>query len=260
MVGAVLAAAPYVLNALGGIFGRKHKYMDAAEVERRFGAQAVSDRAQKLYQMIHSSPYGQALLAQAAQAGQEFNTQTQRNAAASGLSPETGATSGASMFATSAGASAASNLENQTNAGIYGNDALPEAQRELQNEMIAAEQARAEQNAQPTTFQKIAAAAGQVAGGLTAAGVGAPKAAPKPAAVVTPGATAPQPEGVQQFQVQQPNTTMPLAPGTGSLAYPKLGQDQFGQPTIAPFKKMTMGGPRAARSGRGWMGFLSGGK
>jgi len=247
MVGAVLAAAPYVLNALGGFFGKKKKYLDAAEMERRFGPQAVSDRAQKLYQMIHSSPYGQALLAQAAQAGQEFNTQTQRNASASGLSPETGATSGASMFATSAGASAASNLENQTNAGIYG-QALPAAQQEVANEAAAEAAKYADQNATPSGFQKIAAAAGQVAGGLSAAGVGAPAAAAKPAAVVTPGATAPLPSGVEQFQ--QPNTTMPLAPGTGSLAYPKLGQDQFGQPTIAPFKKMTMGNARASRSGR----------
>ena len=224
MVGAVLAAAPYVLNALGGLFGKKKKYLDAAEMERRFGAQAVSDRAQKLYQTILSSPYGQSLIAQAGQAGQEFQTQMNRNAANSGLSPDTGATSGASMFATSAAANAASSLENQAKTGIYG-EALPAAQQMVADEAAAERAKYAGQNAELSPFQKIAAAAGQIAGGAGAAGVGAaPAVAAHPGAVVTPGATAPQAPGVTGFEApgvhsalgqpaMMPNTTMPPPAG-----------------------------------------------
>lgn len=219
---AALAAAPYVLNALGGIFGKKKKYIDAAEMERRFGAQAITDRAQQLAQSILASPYGQQLLAGAAQTGSRFQNEMSRRAAASGLSPDTGASAGAGMFATSAAASAASNLENRARSDIY-SEALPVAQNLVQQE-LAAEQAKiAGQNAEPSTFQKIAAAAGAAAQGLQAAGVGAPKPEAKPAAVVTPGATAPLQTGPEQFTVagagapapgmeaSAPNTTMPPA-------------------------------------------------
>jgi hypothetical protein len=206
MVGAVLAAAPYVLNALGGLVGKKKKYLDARELERRFGAQAVSERAQKLYQTILASPYGQQLIAQASQAGQEFQTATSRKAAEAGLSPDSGASSGTSTFATGAAASAASNLEAQQKAGIYG-QVLPAAQQMVAAEAAAEGNKYADQNATLTPFQKIAAAAGQVAGGLGAAGVG------QPTAAVTPG-TAPQPTGFEAPGVASAQATPPLMPNT----------------------------------------------
>jgi hypothetical protein len=164
-IAAALTAAPYILNALGGIFGKKKKYIDPEELRQKYGPQAIGRDTQAISNFILNSPYGQELMKQAATSGQELQTNLASNAASAGLSPDTGASSGASDFATAAAPQAQAALEGQTKAGIW-QAALPIAAG--QNASYA-DLALANQNAanqEPSTFQKIAAASGQLAQGV----------------------------------------------------------------------------------------------
>src|SRR6267142_351409 len=105
-IAAALTAAPYVLNALGGVFGGKKKYIAPEMLRQKYGPAAVAKDAQALSNYILNSPYGQQLMAQAAEAGQGLQGEQNSRAAASGLSPDTGGESGASTFATAAGTQA----------------------------------------------------------------------------------------------------------------------------------------------------------
>lgn len=159
---AALVAAPYILNALGGVFGKKKKYLNPEVMQQKYGSRAVAKETQDIANFILNSPYGQQLLAGAAESGQNLQTEMDARAAQSGLSPDTGASSGASTFATSAGAQAQGNLERQTKAGIW-QAALPIAQQQVAQRAALEQSNLADQNAQPSLFQKIAAASGQLA-------------------------------------------------------------------------------------------------
>jgi len=164
---AALTAAPYILNALGGIFGKKKKYIDPEELRQKYGPAAVARDTQALSNYILNSPYGQQLMAQAAEQGQGFQTQMAANAAASGLSPSTGGESGASTFATGAASQAQGGLERQTKAGIW-QAAMPIAAQQNAGYADLALANQAARNGEPSTFQKIAAASGQLASGYNA--------------------------------------------------------------------------------------------
>jgi hypothetical protein len=164
-MGAVLTAAPYVLNALGGIFGKKRKYIDPAEIARRFGPDAVSADAMKYYNTILNSPYGQQLMSQAATSGQQARSNLASNAAASGMGNGSGATSGASDFAAATAPQIQGSLEQNQKSGIW-QQAFQQASQQNQQAAALAERGQNYNNAQPSTFEKIAGAAGQWASAL----------------------------------------------------------------------------------------------
>lgn len=171
------AAIPYLLQGaslVGGIFGRrKQKTMDPEYIRTHFGAEAISNRAQELAQRIMSSPYGQQLMASAAESGQQFQNDMGARAAASGLSPDTGGQSAASDFAVSAAGQAQSANERGARASVF-QSSLPIAQDLVANEQAAAQRQLDVQNAQPTLLGQI----GQVAGGAAAMFPQAPKSSP----------------------------------------------------------------------------------
>jgi hypothetical protein len=160
-IAAALTAAPYILNALGGVFGKKKKYLDPEMMKQKYGPAAIANETQQLANFILNSPYGQQLLSQAATSGQDLQTEMASRAAAAGLSPDTGGESGASTFAAAAAPQAQANLERATKAGIWQN-ALPVAAQSVANRAALEQGNIAEQNQDPSTFQKIAAAAGQM--------------------------------------------------------------------------------------------------
>lgn len=172
---AALMAAPYVLNALGGVFGRKKKYIDPEELRRKYGPRAIAQDAQQLQQFILNSPYGQQLLATAAEQGQGLQTDMASRLAGAGLSPDSGGQSGAGDFAASAATQAQAGLERGVKSDVL-RTAMPIAANMEQGYQQQAIDNQAQRNLDPSTFQKIAAASGQLAAGGTAAGVGAPHA------------------------------------------------------------------------------------
>ena len=161
-VQAALMAAPYIMNALGGIFGKKKKYVDPEELRQKYGPKAIAGDTQSIMNFILNSPYGQQLMSQAAESGQGLQSEMASKAANAGLSPDTGGESGASTFATSAAAQAQGGLERQTKASLW-QAALPIAAQMNQGYANLALSNQEAQNQQPSTFQKIASAAGQLA-------------------------------------------------------------------------------------------------
>ena len=214
---AALSAAPYVLqgiSALGGIFGKKKKYMDAEALRQMYGPKSVGRDTTDLANFIINSPYGQQLLSSAAESGQGLQTELGARAAAAGLSPDTGGQSGASDFAASAGTQAQSGLERQTKAGIF-QAAMPIAAEMNAARMQAGLGAQTQMNADPTLMQRIGAAAGQTAASIpgkpAAPSAVAPTAAvpvgPVPGQTPTLDALARGPQAPAQFR-NQPTTLM----------------------------------------------------
>jgi len=161
---AALKAAPWILrgiSALGGVFGKKKKYLDPEMAHKKYGPQALAARTQELQNFILSSPYGQQLLAGAAQSAQQMQNDVASKAAASGLGEGAGATSGANIFAGGVASGAGNVLRNQATQSVW-QSALPVAQQELQNEQQLEMAGIEGRNAEPSTFQKLAAAAGSV--------------------------------------------------------------------------------------------------
>jgi len=162
-IAAALTAAPYILNALGGVFGKKKKYIDPEMLRQKYGPASVAKDAQALSNYILNSPYGQQLLSSAATQGQELQTNLASNAAASGLSPESGGSSGASEFAAAAAPQAQAGLERGVKANVW-QAALPIAAQQNAGYAQLALNNNEEQNAETSPFQRIAAASGQLAG------------------------------------------------------------------------------------------------
>lgn len=163
-----LAAAPYVLSglsALGGIFGKKRKYVDPEMLRKRYGVDAISADAHKLYANILNSPYGQQLMRQAGESGQQLQTNLAANAAASGMGNGSGASSGASDFAAAAAPQAQASMEQGARSNIW-QQALPIAQGVNQQLMGVAERGAEYNNNQPSTWERIAGAAGQLASAI----------------------------------------------------------------------------------------------
>ena len=165
MIQAALMAAPYALNALGGIFGNKKKYIDPEELRQKYGPAATARDAQALTNYILNSPYGQQLLSSAANSGQELQTQMASNAAQSGLDPSSGGSSGASTFAAAAAPQAQASLERGVKANVW-QAAMPIAAQQNQGYAQLALDNQNARNQEPSTFQKIAGAAGAAAAGF----------------------------------------------------------------------------------------------
>jgi hypothetical protein len=158
-----IQAVPYMLqgmSALGGIFGKKKKYLDPEMMRQRYGPAAIGRDAQELSNQILNSPYGQQLMASAATQGQDLQSAMAGNAAKSGLDPSTGGESGASTFATGAAQNAQSGLERGARADAW-KMALPVVAGMNQNLQGLEESNNAEQNATPNMWQRIGSAAGQ---------------------------------------------------------------------------------------------------
>jgi hypothetical protein len=161
---AALKAAPWILkgiSALGGVFGKKRKYLSPEMAHKKYGPQALAARTQELQNFILSSPYGQQLLGGAAQSAQQMQSDVASRAAGSGLGPSGGAESGANIFAGGVASGAGNVLRGDVQKSVW-QSALPEAQRMLANEQELEMAGIAGRNAEPSTFQKIAAAAGAV--------------------------------------------------------------------------------------------------
>lgn len=160
---AALMAAPYILSglsALGGVFGKQRKYIDPDMMRQKYGPQAIAGDTNSLANFILNSPYGQQLLKGAATSGQEMQTDLAQRAAASGMAPGAGGTSGASDFAAAAAPQIQGNLERQTKAGVW-QAALPVAAG--MNENLANMAEYQSENPIPSAFQKISAGAGAAA-------------------------------------------------------------------------------------------------
>lgn len=168
MVGALMAAAPYLLQGaslLGGIFGNKRKHIDPEYLRQKFGPAAVSKDALELSNYIINSPYGQQLLANAAESGQQFENATNAATAASGLGAGGGASSGTGIFATSAGGQAQSGMERAVRGNIY-QQAMPIAAQGVEGRQatyLADLQGGGYQDDKASMWQKIGEAAGQAA-------------------------------------------------------------------------------------------------
>lgn len=143
------------LSALGGIFGRKkQKYMDPAMYNQLFGAKAIGTRTQELVNQIINSPYGMQLMQQAAEQGQELQTNLNKSAAMSGFGPAGGAQSGASDFAVAAGPAAVGALQRGVTSDLWKN-AMPIAQGMVQREGDLALGNLERQNAEPTMLGRL---------------------------------------------------------------------------------------------------------
>jgi hypothetical protein len=160
-----LAAVPYVLqglSALGGIIGKKHQYVDPEKLREKYGAAAIARDAMKHYNAILASPYGRQLMASAAASGQEMQTDLAANTARAGLGPGTGADSGSSVFAASAGPQIQASLERRERGNIW-QQALPIAAAENQRLAELEISNNAERNAQPNAWQRLGSAAATAA-------------------------------------------------------------------------------------------------
>ena len=184
------AAIPLILQGaslLGGLIGKKKKVIDPEYIRAHFGVGAVADRATELMNKILASSYGTQLMGSAAADAQRFQGDMAARVANAGLDASSGGESGASTFATSAAGQAQGSLERGVKTDIYGR-ALPMAQQAVDAQREAYTQGIAQQNAEPSMWQKIGAAAGTAASMAPAGESAVPAAgAYGGAAGVTPG-------------------------------------------------------------------------
>ena len=155
---AILSAAA----AAGAILGGDRKYIDPEWLKANFGAGAVTAEIQALFSQVIHSPAGQAILGSAAEAGQQFGRDTQRQAAQAGVSAAGGADSGTGIFATSAGESASNAAVAQQRGNIF-QGVIDPAQRMVEGRMQAVLNDRAA-GGQPTDAARKWGALGQAAG------------------------------------------------------------------------------------------------
>lgn len=160
---------------LGGIFGaKKPKPLTAAQLEALFGPGVLAREAQELYQRIATSPAGQQMLTSASEQSQAFQSEMNRRAAASGLSPDTGGQSATSDFVTSAAASSRAGFERDVRADMWKN-AMAQAQQNLSMRAgLFSQQQSFGQSPNPNWADALGGAAQGVGEGLAMAG---PKAA-----------------------------------------------------------------------------------
>lgn len=137
------------LSLAGGIFGKKRKYIDPAMLDRMYGSTAIGQHANELVNVLQNSPYGQALLQQAAEQGQQLQTGLAAARASTGQGPSGGVNSGASDFGVAAAPQAAGALQRGVKAGLW-QTALPIASDLVSQERALAVGNNADQNANPT--------------------------------------------------------------------------------------------------------------
>jgi len=128
----ILAAA----SLAGGILGGKRKQIDINWLRQNFGPDVVNEETVRLMNDLINSPYGQSLMANASEQGQQFEHDTNRAAAAAGFGAGGGAESGSSVFATSAAKGAGSALQRGVSSDFY-KIALPMAQKMVSDRMSA---------------------------------------------------------------------------------------------------------------------------
>lgn len=185
---AVLAAA----SAAGKIFGGARKHIDINWLKEKFGAHAVSEEALTLFNSILNSPQGQALMANAAEQGQQFSRDTARNAANAGLAGAGGASSGSGIFATSAAEGATNAFQRDLSGQLY-QAALPVAQQLVNQRMQAYLndfQSGGVQTPGASLWQGIGEAAGTI-GAMLPAKQSPNNAASAPSGAYTPQVTSP---------------------------------------------------------------------
>jgi hypothetical protein len=149
-------------GALSGILGKKNrKSIDPNWLKQNFGAGAVNEELQQLFNRAINSTQGQQLMANAAETGQQFQTDVARSSAAAGLGPGGGATGGTDIFAGAAAGQAENNLQRGMRASLM-ESMLPVAQSMVQSRLQAymgGEENRARQPYEPSTLSDL--------GGLT---------------------------------------------------------------------------------------------
>lgn len=158
----------------------KQKSIDPNWLKQHFGAQAVNEEMLTLYNRILNSQYGQQLMAGAAEQGQQFENNVNRQSAAAGFGPGGGADSGASIFSSAAAGQAGAGLQRGVQGSIM-QSALPAAQslvRDRMNAVVNSEQSRLESNAaSPSPMQTLGGMLSRGANAGMAAGAPAPGAA-----------------------------------------------------------------------------------
>src|SRR5258705_1319953 len=153
----VLAAA----SLAGGILGGKRKHIDPEWLKQHFGPGAVSEEALNLFNNLINSPYGQKIMTNAAEQGQQFGRNVNQQAAESGLAGPEG-TSGTGIFATSAAQGATDSLQRGVKGDFY-QMVLPIAQQMVSERMQAYlndQQQGGYQTGAAKTWQQIGQAAG----------------------------------------------------------------------------------------------------
>ena len=159
------------LSALGGIFGKKRKYMDPFMYNQMFGARAIGKRTQEIVNEIANSPYGQQLMQQAAEQGQQLQTNLNRAQATAGFGPAGGAQSGASDFGVAAAPQAVGALQRGVTAG-FTEKAMPIAQQLVANEgQLHLNNLQAE-NEEPSMLGKLGGAAATALSGMSGGNYG----------------------------------------------------------------------------------------
>jgi len=156
-----------LLQSLGG---KKNK-IDPEWLKKHFGAERVNSEMVALFNQLINSPYGQSLLANAAEQGNQFQTDVSRRAAAAGFGPTGGAESGASIFSQAASGGAVNALQRGVRADMM-EAALPIAQQIVNSQMNAAVNAQMQDQAQPSGMQMFGAQLSRGADAALAAGVG----------------------------------------------------------------------------------------
>ena len=161
-----------IAGKLGSVIGqKKRKQLDPEELKRLFGAKALTDEQMELFNRAISSPQGINLMTDAAQQGQQLQTDIARRSADAGLGPAGGASGGADIFAGAASESAAGNLQRGVRANLM-TAMLPIAQQLVSDRMQAWLSDRERVAGQTSKFQDIMGALGGLGGGLLASRMG----------------------------------------------------------------------------------------
>lgn len=126
-----------LLGGVLGIGGQKERpSIDPEFLKRTFGADAVNQELMQLFNQVMNSAQGQQLMSGAAQQGQQFQTDTARAAAAAGLGPSGGATSGTNILAGSSAGGAVSSLQRGVQSQLM-QSMLPVASQMVQDQLAA---------------------------------------------------------------------------------------------------------------------------
>jgi hypothetical protein len=201
-------------------FGGKKNQISPEWLKKHFGAERVNNEMIALFNQLINSPYGQSLMTNAAEQGNQFQTDISRRAAAAGFGPSGGAESGASIFSQAASGGAVNSLQRGVRSDMM-QAALPIAQQIVQGQMNAAVGAQMQDQQQPSAMQMFGS---QLAGGANmalAAGAGGGSAKPgvpqaslkqagmEGAQMGVGSAITPRGSLAAQGPITPPNTTMP---------------------------------------------------
>lgn len=137
-------------GALAGLFGQKKRpSIDPEWIKQNFGAGAVNTELQDLFNKAINSSQGQALMTNAAQSGQQFQSDVARGAAQAGLGAGGGASSGTDVFASAGAGQATANIQRNMKANLM-ESMLPIAQQIVQGRLAAYMKGEGESPFQPT--------------------------------------------------------------------------------------------------------------